>query len=457
MSQVKKQKANSLFKKILTLGGVFVVVFSIFKKRKEIKQVLDTVVDAIPAEMKNEFQKLEKQSEKNMKDLKKSLRKRFTTWLKDVTIPHAGNNHHPKALHPKALTSYVLIIFLVKVLVTGSLFFVYPNIGFVTSKITDDLYEITNQERVAAGLEPLIINHELVAAATRKVNDMVTGDYFAHISPDGTKPWEWINKDNYNFTHMGENLAMDFSSAKVVHSAFMKSPSHKANILNEDYTDFGMVIMSGVINGRETMILVQFYGKPKFTSTLATVNVNQVVSQPEVLETVVINNTQPNEIELVNQETTNITVQGIENSDATSSVEAIDNQEISEIIPVEPIATETVNNVNSDTEVAADSEQSNATLTLVGQIDEEINYIPNAELVVLDQPGVQKGLVDLLISWSRNFMTLMLVIVSMLLIVNVAVKIRIQHAHVIVHSLLVIGFIAIMLFTRVHVLERLIF
>jgi len=273
-------KSNNIFKKIITLGGVLTVVFALFKKRKIVKEVVENVaediVDVIPKDIKDKFKKIEKKSEKKIINYEKSLHKKIDYWLKDFIIPHEGNNHHPKGLHPKALTSYVVIILLVKIIVTGSLFFIYPNTGLVTSKITDDLYKITNQERISAGLQPLVINEELKAAAMKKASDMVAGHYFAHIGPDGKKPWEWINKKNYNFTYMGENLAMDFSSAKVVNSAFMKSPSHKANIMHKEYSDVGMALMIGEIEGRETMILVQFYGKPKVTDSL-TVATAQVV------------------------------------------------------------------------------------------------------------------------------------------------------------------------------------
>ena len=56
---------------------------------------------------------------------------------------------------------------------------------------------------------------------------------------------------------------MDFNSAESVHSALMASTSHRANILNSKYTEIGVSIVTGKINNKETMILVEMFGTPK--------------------------------------------------------------------------------------------------------------------------------------------------------------------------------------------------
>ncbi len=412
-------------KKILALGGLASLIFGLFKKRKEVKAVAKIV---------------EKDVKKVATDIKHSLHKRFLHIAKDYIVPHLGNNHKPKALRPKALTAYVVVILLVKVFVTGSLFFIYPNTGLVTSKITDQLYELINQERIVNDLDPLIINEELIASAERKVQDMVDQQYFSHIGPGGTKPWEWINKDNYNFTHMGENLAMDFSSATVVHSAFLNSPSHKANILHKDYTNIGMALVVAELEGRETIVLVQFYGKQKALPTLsaAITEPENIVVEPEVVIHEAV-------------EEVPVPVESVEEVISDDLVDSIEN--IVEDISIEENEIIIENQDETITEPVSDIKATTTTSTSVARVD-GVSFAPSAQLVVADQPGVQKGLVDMLISWSRNFMTLMLVVVSMLLIVNVSVKTRIQHSHVIAHSLIVIGFIMVMLFSRLHILEK---
>ena len=71
------------------------------------------------------------------------------------------------------------------------------------------------------------------ASALAKAEDMAINNYFAHYSPNGKKPWDWINRDNYAYLFVGENLAINFTSAEAVHEALMNSPTHRQNILNE--------------------------------------------------------------------------------------------------------------------------------------------------------------------------------------------------------------------------------
>ena len=45
--------------------------------------------------------------------------------------------------------------------------------------------------------------------------------------------------DGVEYKVAGENLAKGFKSVKKAHKAWMKSPSHRANIVKEKYTNFG--------------------------------------------------------------------------------------------------------------------------------------------------------------------------------------------------------------------------
>jgi hypothetical protein len=42
----------------------------------------------------------------------------------------------------------------------------------------------------------------------------------------------------------------------------MESPSHRANILKDNYQEIGIAVVEGEINGKETLLAVQFFGKP---------------------------------------------------------------------------------------------------------------------------------------------------------------------------------------------------
>jgi uncharacterized protein YkwD len=117
-----------------------------------------------------------------------------------------------------------------------------------------------NQERVKEGLEQLTESEVLNRVAGLKAKDMLGNDYFAHTSPAGIDPWHWFEKVGYEYRFAGENLGMDFKTAIAVHEAWMKSESHKENILSNKYKEIGVVVETGIINNKETQIAVQIFG-----------------------------------------------------------------------------------------------------------------------------------------------------------------------------------------------------
>ena len=53
---------------------------------------------------------------------------------------------------------------------------------------------------------------------------------------------------------------MDFVAAEKMNDAWMASPTHRANIMNNKYTDIGIGIVRGVIDSHETTVVVQIFG-----------------------------------------------------------------------------------------------------------------------------------------------------------------------------------------------------
>ena len=102
-----------------------------------------------------------------------------------------------------------------------------------------------NQERIAHGLRPLQINVELSLAANDRVQDMFARHYFAHVAPDGTEPFAWMEKRGYNYHEAGENLAVGYRSAASIVQGWMSSPGHRANILGTAFEDVGVAIAEG--------------------------------------------------------------------------------------------------------------------------------------------------------------------------------------------------------------------
>lgn len=125
--------------------------------------------------------------------------------------------------------------------------------------------EWTNKNRMdIGGLAPLLENKKLNLSAQKKVNDMFTNQYFEHISPDGTGVGDLGKESGYEYVLIGENLALgNFKNDEAVLEAWMASPGHRANILNNQYTEIGVAVGHGVFEGNTVWLAVQHFGLPK--------------------------------------------------------------------------------------------------------------------------------------------------------------------------------------------------
>lgn len=202
----------------------------------------------------------------------------------DHFLPHPhpdipGHHRRAKFLHPPALASYVL--FLTALLFSGSLIREHlPGVlGFATNINFNDLVTDTNNERVANNLRPLTVNTLLNNAAQAKAAYMFKYDFWAHVAPDGTTPWYFISQAGYDYRYAGENLARDFGDSAGVVQAWMNSPSHRENMLNPNYTDIGFAVVNGTLEGYETTLVVQMFGKPLSSTALVDIPAQAAVTE----------------------------------------------------------------------------------------------------------------------------------------------------------------------------------
>jgi hypothetical protein len=139
---------------------------------------------------------------------------------------------------------------------------------------TDTVIELVNKARSAVNVAVLKKNDLLQKAAEEKAKDMIENNYFAHISPQGKSPWDWIKQSGYDYSYAGENLAINFKNAEDEQKAWMDSASHRKNILNSNYEDTGVAVKQGVIDGQETIVVVQMFGK-QMQKTIAAGNASE--------------------------------------------------------------------------------------------------------------------------------------------------------------------------------------
>ena len=110
------------------------------------------------------------------------------------------------------------------------------------------MLDLVNQERQAAGLNPLAPAPELTEVARRHSADMFARGYFAHDTPEGLTPFDRMSEANVRFLTAGENLALA-PTIPVAHTGLMNSPGHRANILRPQFGRVGIGVMDGGMRG----------------------------------------------------------------------------------------------------------------------------------------------------------------------------------------------------------------
>lgn len=189
--------------------------------------------------------------------------------VSDHFIPHERNNHHPHVLKHRVLFGYSAFVILLKALVLVAPI-ALPSSSLYSSAITaQNIVDLTNQTRVNLDIAKLTTNAKLAEAARQKARDMLAKQYFAHTSPGGTTPWDWLKKVGYDYRYSGENLAVHYETAEDVQVGWLASPTHRANIVNPRYTEIGVGVAIGQFEGAEATLVVQFFGNPAAKGSVA--------------------------------------------------------------------------------------------------------------------------------------------------------------------------------------------
>lgn len=146
-----------------------------------------------------------------------------------------------------------------------------------------------NKERTLKNLPLLYTDPRLSSAAQNKSMDMVKRKYFSHTDPEGNYIWPKIVEAGYTpYITLGENLAIEFYSTESLVAAWMNSPTHRANVLNENFQDQGMGLAFGSAqNGEYSSAITNTFGTLQNKNTLTAKPAQPVAGQstPPVSET----------------------------------------------------------------------------------------------------------------------------------------------------------------------------
>lgn len=124
------------------------------------------------------------------------------------------------------------------------------NIGLVRAAVLC----LINRERAQNGEAPLKASAQLEQAAAGHCAELISADYFAHISPTGETPVDRVRTTGYipgpsvGYV-IGENLAWGtytLATPQAIVSAWLASPGHLANILEDRYSETGIGVTPAV-------------------------------------------------------------------------------------------------------------------------------------------------------------------------------------------------------------------
>jgi uncharacterized protein YkwD len=113
---------------------------------------------------------------------------------------------------------------------------------------------LVNHVRAQHNEAPLAPDTALQRAAEGHDADMISADYFEHVSPTGVTPVDrvrasgYIPSDEVGYV-VGENLAwgtLSLATPQAIVDAWLASPGHLANILESRYQETGIAIVASV-------------------------------------------------------------------------------------------------------------------------------------------------------------------------------------------------------------------
>jgi uncharacterized protein YkwD len=107
-----------------------------------------------------------------------------------------------------------------------------------------ELFELLNHERVANHLPELKWDDALFKAAREHALRMLDLDEIEHQLPGEPGLEERLAASGARFTFIAENIALG-RNASTIHSGWMDSPGHRANILRARATSVGIAVVRG--------------------------------------------------------------------------------------------------------------------------------------------------------------------------------------------------------------------
>lgn len=116
-------------------------------------------------------------------------------------------------------------------------------------------FELVNDARIEAGVDPLAWSDSLAAVALSHAREMYLEGYVSHVSPTTGTVGDRVRAEGLRLVVVGENLALA-ASPRAVHAGFMESEGHRENVLRPRFDRLGVAAVRGPLG----LMVVQVYG-----------------------------------------------------------------------------------------------------------------------------------------------------------------------------------------------------
>jgi uncharacterized protein YkwD len=108
------------------------------------------------------------------------------------------------------------------------------------SDMVDEVVQETNRYRSEHGCSPLTVDSRLAEAAQDHARHMALNDYFSHIAPGGSTPYDRIEAKGYRYSVAAENIFAGTRTAAETVKGWYNSEGHRKNMLNCDLEEIGV-------------------------------------------------------------------------------------------------------------------------------------------------------------------------------------------------------------------------
>src|ERR1700687_3403474 len=129
-----------------------------------------------------------------------------------------------------------------------------PYLAAQTSATEQQLFDSANRERTSRGLPALKWSEALAQAAHKHVQLMAQQNSISHQYPGEPVLAARLAQAGARFSVAAENVA-EGPSAAVMHSGWMNSPPHRANLLDPDLDSVGIAVAA---RGRQLFAVQDF-------------------------------------------------------------------------------------------------------------------------------------------------------------------------------------------------------